>query len=51
MHAIGGFVPPMAPVIAVGHEFAKAAQPSALAFPPRQWLQNRQQARAPPILV
>jgi hypothetical protein len=51
MHAIGGFVPPTAPAIAISRDFGVAVPASAVMFLPRQWLRNRQQARAPPILV
>jgi hypothetical protein len=50
-HAIGGFVPPTAPVIAIGRDHGFAVPASALIFLPRQWLHIRQQPRAPPILV
>jgi hypothetical protein len=51
MHAIGGFVPPTAPAIAISREFGAAMPASALIFLPRQWLRVRQQPRAPPVLT
>jgi hypothetical protein len=51
MHAIGGFVPPTAPVIAIGHEYGLAVSASALLFMPREWLRLRHQPRAPPIFA
>jgi hypothetical protein len=51
MHAIGGFVPPMAPAIAVSRDYVIATPVFALILLPRQSSRPRQQPRAPPLPV
>jgi hypothetical protein len=51
IHAVGGFVPPSAPVIAVSRDYGVAIPTSVFIFLPREWFHSRQQPRGPPILV
>ena len=51
VHAIGGFAPPVAPVIAVCREFGIVAPTTTALVPLQQRPTPRQQPRAPPVLV
>ena|SRR5271168_3180659 len=51
VHAIGGFAPPVAPVIAVSREFGIVAPTTTALVPLQQRPTPRQQPRAPPVLV
>jgi len=52
MHAIGGFVAPTTPVVAVSLHYGTAAPPAAITLVlPRARPNPRQQPRAPPVLI
>ena len=51
VHAIGGFAPPAAPVIAVRRDYGIVVPVAATLVLPRRQVDATQQARAPPILI
>jgi hypothetical protein len=51
VHAIGGFAPPIAPVIAVSREYGVVVPTATALALPQQRPTHRQQARAPPVLI
>ncbi len=51
MHAVGGFVPPTVPVIAVRNDPDVIGPAPVFVFLPGQWPNTKQQPRAPPFLV
>jgi hypothetical protein len=52
IHAIGGFAPPTAPIVAINLHYGTVAPPTTVAVVlPRQRPNPRQQPRAPPVLI
>jgi hypothetical protein len=51
MHAVGGFLPPIAPTIAVSRRYDAVSSIVSTGLVPRQALHPRQQPRAPPTLA
>jgi Protein of unknown function (DUF2946) len=51
VHAVGGFAPPSAPVIAVSREYGIVVPVEAALVLPRRQANATQQARAPPVLI
>jgi hypothetical protein len=51
MHAIGGFAPPSAPIIAVSGDYGIVVPTVVTLVLPRRQANATQQARAPPVLI
>jgi hypothetical protein len=51
MHAIGGFAPPNAPVIALSRDYGIVVPAAAALDLPRRQVNSTRQARAPPVLI
>jgi hypothetical protein len=51
VHAIGGFAPPSAPVLAVSRDYGIVAPTETTLVLPRGQVNSTQQARAPPVLI